>query len=92
MFWKIKVDVTTGRVVALIPQAVIIPILREVKLLEERELGVFVPVWNQPEHGKLMTIPLIAPVIEVLELSPALPFLVSSPYHNGSFPAGAGCD
>lgn len=82
MFREIRIDVTTGRVVALVPQAVMMPILREVKLLEERELGVFVPVWNQAEHAKLMTIPQVPPVMELPELPPALPFLACAPYNR----------
>ena len=84
MFRKVIVDVPLKRVVAIVPQAIFIPILRQVPLLQERDLGVFVPVWS-PEHtrreGKkqVITIPQLAPITILSERSTAAPFLLENP-------------
>jgi hypothetical protein len=85
MFRAVQVDVPNGRVVAVIPQTVFIPILREVPLLEEREFGVFVPVWP-PEKMKAEAQPpqtVGLPTLPRVETNPLvsdlLPFLDRNP-------------
>jgi len=84
MFRKVIVDVPLKRVVAVVPQAIFIPILRQVPLLQERDLGVFVPVWS-PEHtqregkNQVMTIPQLAPITILSERPTAAPFLLENP-------------
>jgi hypothetical protein len=78
MFREVHVDVTTGRIVSLIPQAVMLPLLREVGILEEREFGVFVPVWRPELDSKIMAIPSIEPVIDVPIRPAAAPLLCST--------------
>jgi site-specific DNA recombinase len=46
MFSDVQVDVKTGRVTLLRPEAVMIPILRQCSALSERSFGEFVPVWD----------------------------------------------
>ncbi len=78
MFREVHVDVTTGRIVSLIPQAVMLPLLREVGVLEEREFGVFVPVWRPELDAKVMAVTSVEPVIDVPVRPAAAPLLCST--------------
>lgn len=85
MFRSVQVDVPNGRVVAVIPQAVFIPILREVPLLEEREFGVFVPIWSpekvkaEPQPPQAVGLPALPRVEPNALASGLLPFLDRNP-------------
>lgn len=46
---EVEVEVSQDRVVALRPRAPFIPLFRKVGIVEEREFGVFVPVWRAGE-------------------------------------------
>jgi hypothetical protein len=82
MLRDVTVDVTTGRVVTLQPQAVFIPIFRESVILVERDLGLFVPVWHPNEYIDVRAIPDL-PTSTIQQTNPmAPPFLDDLPIRN----------
>jgi len=76
---EVAVDVPHGRVVALSPYTVFIPILRQMPLLAEREFGVFVPVWTPDHANGVLTIPQLPALTAVPMQGMALPFLAEYP-------------
>lgn len=81
MLREVTVDVRNGRIVTLHPQAVFIPIFRASPLLAERDLGVFVPIWEVEAHASVRAIPAL-PALEQLSDALALPFLDALPIHT----------
>ncbi len=78
MLRKVWVDVTEDRLVALQPKAFLYPIFRSIEMLEERELGYFVPRWRE-EHSDMLTFPQLADVTQTPKTGDALPFIIQSP-------------
>ena len=81
MVRSVTVDVRTGRIVTLQPQAVFIPIWRASPLLVERDLGVFVPLWDAEAHASVRAIPSL-PALTSLTQAVALPFLDTLPLYT----------
>jgi hypothetical protein len=79
MVREVQVDVATGRVVSVQPQAVFIPLFREVPLLSERELGVFVPTWTPTVATDVLAIDQLPAVFETPEQGGASPFVAADP-------------
>jgi site-specific DNA recombinase len=75
---EVEVDVGQGRLVALKPHAPFIPLFRTMAGVEEREFGVFVPVWPVEEGGVVGH--RLEAVREVGEEAVALPFVVKWPW------------
>jgi site-specific DNA recombinase len=75
---EVEVDVGQGRLVALKPHAPFIPLFRTMAGVEEREFGVFVPVWPVEEGGVVGH--RLEAVREVGEGAVALPFVVKWPW------------
>lgn len=73
MFRRVVTDVTQGRLLLLYPTAPFIPLFRAVPLLQERELGVFVPVWS-PEWGELLPYPQLPALEQLPAAAVSLPF------------------
>ncbi|MEA3350738.1 MAG: recombinase family protein, partial [Chloroflexota bacterium] len=84
MFRKAWVDVPGQRVVALKPQAFLFPILRQVEMLEEREMGYFVPRWSPDQAEDVLTFTKLEPLIKAPERGDVLPYIVSSPLRPAS--------
>ncbi len=83
MVTQVDVDVPQGRVVAVRPNAAFLPIFRHIPLLQEREFGLFVPVWPVKTHnGKPDASPSPAPVApmvsEPMAEAAAPPFLLEN--------------
>ena len=79
MVREVQVDVATGRVVSVQPQAVFIPLFRQVPLLSEREFGVFVPTWTPAVATEVLAIDHLPAVLQTPEQGAALPFVVADP-------------
>jgi len=79
MVREVQVDVATGRVVSVQPQAVFIPLFREVPLLSEREFGVFVPTWTPVVATDILAIDHLPPLLPSPEEGAALPFVIADP-------------
>jgi site-specific DNA recombinase len=75
---EVEVDMGQGRLVALKPHAPFIPLFRTMAGVEEREFGVFVPVWPVEEGGVVGH--RLEAVREVGEGAVALPFVVKWPW------------
>ena len=75
---EVEVDVGQGRLVALKPHAPFIPLFRTMAGVEEREFGVFVPVWPVEEGGVVGH--RLEAVREVGEEAVGLPFVVKWPW------------
>ncbi|NUM44631.1 MAG: recombinase family protein [Anaerolineales bacterium] len=84
MLREVYVDVPEQRVVSVVPQAVFVPIFRQIPLLQERDFGVFAPVWS-PEHvhrtgeENFLALPELPPLGEIPALPAATPFLLENP-------------
>ena len=78
MLRKVWVDVTEDRLVALQPKAFLYPIFRSMEIMEERELGYFVPRWRE-EQVDLLTFPRLDEITRTPETGAALPFIIHSP-------------
>ena len=81
MFQNVWVDVQVRRVVALKPEAFLFPILRDVPMLEERELGFFVPRWAVEDAEEVLNFPRLEPLTEAPDRGDALPYIVTSPLY-----------
>ena len=78
MLRKVWVDVVEDRLVALQPKAFLYPIFRNMEMMEERELGYFVPRWSD-EHGDILTFPRLDGITRTPDEGVAMPFVVDSP-------------
>jgi len=78
MFRRIVADVTQGRLLLLYPTAPFIPLLRTVPLLQERELGVFAPVWP-PELAERLPYAQMPPLTALPVVPASLPFVPAWP-------------
>ena len=78
MLRKVWVDVVENRLVALQPKAFLYPIFRSMEIMEERELGYFVPRWSE-KHVDLLTFPQLERITQTPEQGVALPFVIHSP-------------
>ncbi|HNT76982.1 MAG TPA: recombinase family protein [Anaerolineae bacterium] len=79
MFRRVLVDVPQGRLVLLYPSAPFIPLFRTVSLLQERELGEFVPIWP-PTHLPELSYPQLPPLTQLPQPVANLPFLPTWPW------------
>ncbi|MEA3309337.1 MAG: recombinase family protein [Chloroflexota bacterium] len=79
MLHKVSIDVPQSRVLALYPAAAFIPLLRNVPLLAERQLGTFVPIWP-PELADQLPYPQQDPLTAVPADPPRPPFLLQWPW------------
>ena len=75
MLRKVWVDVPSSRVVGLQPKAFLYPILRSVEMLEERELGFFVPRWSPKQAEGLINFTQLDPIVAAPEQGVALPYI-----------------
>ena len=73
MLKEVHLDVVNSRLFWLKPQAPFIPLFRAVPMLQERELGVFTPVWP-PEQAGQLPYDLLPPLTYVPAEAPSLPF------------------
>lgn len=78
MLREMQVDVAQDRIVLLQPSAPFIPIFRAVPLLQQRDLGTFVPVWP-PEQADQSPLPKLEPLKELPDKPVDLPFLPTWP-------------
>lgn len=82
MLRQVEVDVPNGRVVSITPQAVFIPILRDVPLLAERDFGVFTPLWpsklDEQSGVNPLNVPVLPAVTTPAEHLAASPFLTDN--------------
>ena len=74
-----RLDVIHGHLLALHPDAVFIPIFREIPLLQERDFGMFAPVWPPALAEALLAIPRLEPLTVLPGQDYALPFMAVSP-------------
>ena len=53
---EVKIDVVQGRVAAVEPYSVFLPLFRQIDILRETDFGVFVPLWTPElvEEGQFM--------------------------------------
>ena len=72
-------DVVEDRLVAIQPKAFLYPIFRDMEMLEERELGYFIPRWREDRVGDLLTFPRLDGVVRTPEQGVAVPFVLDSP-------------
>ena len=79
MLRKVWVDVVEDRLVAIQPKAFLYPIFRDMEMLEERELGYFVPRWREDIAAELLTFPRLDGVVRTPEQRVAVPFVLDSP-------------
>ncbi len=79
MLREVRVDVAQGRLLLLYPTAPFIPLFRNIPLLDEREMGSFVPVWP-PDMAEIVTLPRLPALTAVPEEPVALPFLPTWPW------------
>ncbi len=75
----VRVDVVHGHVLGLHPDAAFIPIFREISLLQERDFGMFVPIWPPERADDVLSIPRLEPLTGLPEQGYALPFMAVSP-------------
>jgi len=79
MLRDVRVDVALGRIVSLSPQAVFIPLFRQVPMLAEREFGVFVPIWPPAVAAEVLSIDPPCPIALPIDRGVALPFVIDDP-------------
>jgi len=79
MLRKVWLDVDKDRLVAIQPKAFLYPIFRNMKMLEERELGYFVPRWSEDLAGDILTFPRLEEIVQAPEQGVAMPFVLNSP-------------
>ncbi|MFQ5616631.1 MAG: hypothetical protein ACE5GO_09275 [Anaerolineales bacterium] len=84
MLRGVQVDVPGKRGVAVDPQAIFIPLFRDMPLFQERDFGTFVPIWA-PEtvaseaEGSVLTVPQLASLTRLPEQPAAWPFVGDNP-------------
>ncbi|MFQ5616632.1 MAG: hypothetical protein ACE5GO_09280 [Anaerolineales bacterium] len=88
MLREVRVDVPLQRVVAVVPQAVFIPIFRALPALQERDFGFFAPIWdveqaNPNGEERFLDLPGLPPITEAPEQASLLPFLAANPLLPG---------
>lgn len=79
MLHKVMIDVAQSRILTLYPTAAFIPLLRNIPLLAERQLGTFVPIWP-PELADQLPYPTQPPFKQLPAQPPLLPFLPQWPW------------
>jgi len=79
MLRRVWLDVVEDRLVAIQPKAFLYPIFRNMEMLEERELGYFVPRWDEERAGGILTFPKVEGVVQTPKQGVAMPFVVNSP-------------
>ena len=79
MLRRAWVDVVEDRLVAIRPKAFLYPIFRDMEMLEERELGYFVPRWREDRAAEILTFPRLDGVVQTPERGVAAPFVLDSP-------------
>lgn len=80
MLRKVSVDVEQSRMVAFQPKAFLYPVFRNMEIVEERELGYFVPRWPKKFADDLLTYSKLEALTEAPENGFALPFMADSPF------------
>jgi len=79
IFREVQIDVMSGRVVSVVPQAVMLPIFRQVEFLHEIEFGTFVLNWRPQTDLAQIKWPQLPAVTKLPEKPAALPFLITNP-------------
>jgi DNA invertase Pin-like site-specific DNA recombinase len=79
MLRRVWVDVVDDRLVAIQPKAFLYPIFRDMDMLEERELGYFIPRWREDRADNILTFPRLDGVVQTPEQGVAMPFVLDSP-------------
>ena len=77
---EVRIDVTQGRVMALVPWPPFIPLLRQVEALLEIETGVFIPLWPPEVASEMGPDPVLDPILKPPEMWTDWPFIAALPY------------
>ncbi len=79
MLEEVRVDVVNSRPLWLKPHRPFVPLWRAIPILQERDMGVFTPVWPPALAGSL-PYGVLPPITVLPDLAPSLPFLAAWPW------------